>query len=371
MNSLEAEYSFLAPTWKLPMVGTSSTFNRMYGSNPSTNLLESGPDMSFWSTNRYNSRYVPSYIPPTTVRRNYPLHANYQSNFPQQQQNYQTSDGRLIQSGPPYYEQRDFNPNSLNEQNQTFTLPANNEQFTNYDHQTNSQMVNRGLTYATNNQPSTGQRRRVQIAEQNHQVNQSNSNHVVDRSPIVSERNENQNKTKPSTSNQRDENRFGYTGNNFNIHDYLYGLSAPDPGSYASGFKRQQRRLQEEKIGRKSVASEFRNFAQNGGFGPAFGNAPSHTYGEIMENGQRKTNYAKNIREINQQKIEEQKRSQNTISQSKKQSTAKPKSQRAKEYAETIEKPHNLKPVVRLRDPTSGNVIIRDASHRNHQRISS
>ena len=45
MNSLEAEYSFLAPTWKLPMVSTTSSFNRMYGSSPSTNLLESGPDM--------------------------------------------------------------------------------------------------------------------------------------------------------------------------------------------------------------------------------------------------------------------------------------------------------------------------------------
>lgn len=26
MNSLEAEYSFLAPTWKLPPVGTSSMY---------------------------------------------------------------------------------------------------------------------------------------------------------------------------------------------------------------------------------------------------------------------------------------------------------------------------------------------------------
>ncbi len=46
----------------------------------------------------------------------------------------------------------------------------------------------------------------------------------------------------------------------------------------------------------------------------------------------------------------------------------------AREYAEKIEKPHNLKPVMRLRDPTSGNVIIRDASHhhhRHHQRLTS
>lgn len=30
-----------------------------------------------------------------------------------------------------------------------------------------------------------------------------------------------------------------------------------------------------------------------------------------------------------------------------------------------------MKPVVRLRDPTSGNVIIRDASYPNRQRLTS
>jgi len=222
---------------------------------------------SFWNTNRYNPRFVPSYIPPTTVRQNYPLPVNYQSNLPQQQQTYQSSDGRLIQSGPPYYGQTNYNTNSMNDQNLTFTLPTNNnEQFS------NGQMVNRGLTYATNHQQaSTGQRRRVQIADQHHyQSNPTN----------VSERNESQNRMKPSTSNQREETLFGYTPNNVNIHDYLYGLAAPDPGSYASGFKRQQRRLQEERVGRKTVGSEYRNFTQNGGFGPAFGNISSHTYEE-------------------------------------------------------------------------------------------
>jgi hypothetical protein len=51
-------------------------------------------------------------------------------------------------------------------------------------------------------------------------------------------------------------------------------------GSYVSAFKNQQRRLQDEKAGRKSVMSEFKTFAQNGGFGPSFGNTNHPTFEE-------------------------------------------------------------------------------------------
>lgn len=51
-------------------------------------------------------------------------------------------------------------------------------------------------------------------------------------------------------------------------------------GSYTNAFKHHQRRLQEEKIGRKSVMSEYKSFAQNGGFGPSFGNHEHNNYGE-------------------------------------------------------------------------------------------
>lgn len=50
-------------------------------------------------------------------------------------------------------------------------------------------------------------------------------------------------------------------------------------GSYANAFKQHQRRLQEEKQGRKSVVSEYKNFVQNSGFGAAFnGIDHQHSY---------------------------------------------------------------------------------------------
>ena len=49
-------------------------------------------------------------------------------------------------------------------------------------------------------------------------------------------------------------------------------------GSYVSAYKNHQRRLQDEKLGRKSVMSEYKSFAQNGGFGPTFGNTDYHAY---------------------------------------------------------------------------------------------
>ena len=43
----------------------------------------------------------------------------------------------------------------------------------------------------------------------------------------------------------------------------------------------------------------------------------------------------------------------------------------AREYADKIERPHHMRPVVRLRDPYSGNVIIRDLPYEHDQRIPS
>jgi hypothetical protein len=51
-------------------------------------------------------------------------------------------------------------------------------------------------------------------------------------------------------------------------------------GSYTDAFKNHQRRLQEEKLGRKSVINEYKTFAQNGGLGPAFLNTDQRTYEE-------------------------------------------------------------------------------------------
>lgn len=44
MNSLEAEYSFLAPTWKLPTVATTSMYSRNFGTTYATDPLDLGPD---------------------------------------------------------------------------------------------------------------------------------------------------------------------------------------------------------------------------------------------------------------------------------------------------------------------------------------
>jgi hypothetical protein len=51
-------------------------------------------------------------------------------------------------------------------------------------------------------------------------------------------------------------------------------------GSYVSAYKNHRRRLQDEKANPKSVITEYKNFVQNGGFGPAFGNVDHQTYEE-------------------------------------------------------------------------------------------
>ena len=51
-------------------------------------------------------------------------------------------------------------------------------------------------------------------------------------------------------------------------------------GSYVDAFRHHQRRLQDEKSCRKHILSDYKNFAQNGGFGPAFGDKDYRAYKE-------------------------------------------------------------------------------------------
>ena len=127
-------------------------------------------------------------------------------------------------------------PNERPKLSQSFQhQPANNapqHKLNINESQTFETNVNRQTTYSTpapssRSQAST-QQRRVQITDRNNHQPTSTAinNHTSGRNSYNS--NHNQTKSKSSGTNQ--ENRFGYTGNNFNIHEYLYGLSAPDPG---------------------------------------------------------------------------------------------------------------------------------------------
>jgi hypothetical protein len=213
----------------------------------------------------YNSRYIPS----TTIPRNYPMSMNYQRTVPPtiplQQQNYQTSGGRTTQSIPPYYQQSN-NINPDDGLNSTTNVHPNYEyesQTNSYNYgQSNHPKVNRGLTYATNNQtysqPPPSQKRRVQIIDHSRHTpstvtngytsdrNSRNSNQAhlysqqnhtpdanrsyLNRTPPDQHRS--QPKSRQSVTHQHrdhnDESRFGYSGNNTNIHEYLYGTTESD-----------------------------------------------------------------------------------------------------------------------------------------------
>ncbi len=261
---------------------------------------------TLWNNTRYNSRYIPSYVPLATAPRNYPLSTNHQ-----------TPGGGLPQSGPPSYQQTNNQYGNNTNSNNGLNVPMNyhpNNEYESYNNmpnynQSQQQPANRGLTYSTNGQnnppvpPPPGQKRRVKIIDHNRHTPSTvvtdypSSRQSHDSNTYYNPTSDLKN-SKPSVSNQyhdhADENRFGYTGNNTNIHEYLYGNSAPDPGSlekeifillyffhsgsYSDAFKHHQRRLQEEKLNRKSVMSDYKSFAQNGGLGPTFGNANHQTH---------------------------------------------------------------------------------------------
>jgi hypothetical protein len=189
----------------------------------------------------YNSRYVP----PNSNRRTYPQPTN------------QKPGERSMQTGPPlsqsYQQSVDdpdytFNINS-NDQYDMPTQPHNNgyanQQIDNrglnhpqphHNGHSNQQIDNRGL-----NHPQPVQKR-VQIIDHNRQTpstdyipardsrNSYNNNYTPDL---------NQTQPKPKLRHDHmDDNKSDSTfpsvqrPNNFKIHEYLYGLSAPDPGLY-------------------------------------------------------------------------------------------------------------------------------------------
>lgn len=174
----------------------------------------------------HNSRYIPT----TTGHLNYPTSTYNQRIGPpviysQQQPNYQINGDH-----PPYYEQTNNQYESYN------NIP-------NYG-QSHPQTINRGMTYSVNGQrhpAPPGQKRRVKIIDHSRQTlstagtgflsDRTGYNSTNEQPYSTSDLNKSQQKSRQSVSNQnRVENRFGYTGNNFNIHDYLYGQSQPDPG---------------------------------------------------------------------------------------------------------------------------------------------
>lgn len=274
MNSIETEYSFLAPTWKLPSVGMSSYYGLSYTPTTSRNF----PDAS-------NSKYIP---PNSTARQN----------FSQQGPGRGGEGARSIQPPP--------NRRSVDE----FRINDYSNDILNI----NDQLDSRG----TNNPPPPHQsnQKRVQIVDHNRQT--PSVDYISERESHNSyspDLNSSGQKTR-SRRDVHDDNKSDSTrANNFNVHDYLYGLSAPDPGSYVSAYKNQRRRIEDEKFHRKTFVNEYKTFTKNGGFGPAFGNKDLHTYEERVEAEKKRRIYAQQVRENNQYKIEEHKRMQNNNGQ--------------------------------------------------------
>ena len=153
----------------------------------------------------YNSRYVP----PNATRRSFPQPTN-QKPGPHQQS----------------YQQ-------LNDDNYDFTFNANSNDP--YDMSiTPRQNDNRGLNHP---QPTT--QKRVQIIDHNRQT--PSTDHLSGRDSHNSYQNYtpeiHQTQQKPKSRHDYiDDNKSDGTfpsvqrPNNFKIHEYLYGLSAPDPG---------------------------------------------------------------------------------------------------------------------------------------------
>ncbi|CAF4721427.1 unnamed protein product [Rotaria sp. Silwood1] len=323
MNALEEEYSFLAPTWKLPTVATTS----IYPTTFDTYYPSSGAGLNSETIDRnnrtYNARYPPPPPPPPINHRNHPQTINQQP------------PRRSIPAGPPppppalqnhqhskdqYNEKSNVNldltvyHNSHNEYNMPIQ-PRNNGY-------TNLQIDNRTLNHPPPPPPQPIQKR-VQIIDHNRQTPSTdymsgreshNSSPYNNHSP---ESTQNQQKFKPR-HHQNDDNKSDSIhsnvprSNNFNVHEYLYGLAVPDPGSYVSAFKNHRRRLQDEKTNQKSVMTDYKTFVQNGGFGPAFGNNTDHlAFEEKLQTERKRKTYSKLVRAANQYKVEEQKRIQN------------------------------------------------------------
>ena len=218
---------------------------------------------SLWNNTIYNSRYIPPYGAPTIGRPNYPISTNYQRQgpiiIPYSQHNFLTQGDRSVLSGPPYYQpgnnQRNNNNHSDDSLNLTISVHPNSEYDTDNDLSKYSQLkhetMNRGLTYATNNQNNRyppAQKRRVQIVDHHRQTPSTvvndiisertshNSNKVLSYSHYnrTPDPHQSQQKSKLSVPNKYhnrvDDKNVSHSGNNFNVHEYLYGLATPEPG---------------------------------------------------------------------------------------------------------------------------------------------
>jgi hypothetical protein len=155
---------------------------------------------------------------------------------PLQHQSYQIPEARATQSRPVHYQP----PNNL----YASSRHPNNQ----YQSYTNNEDINRQMTYSTNGQnnppPTSTQKRRVQIIDQTPSTSTndyaSGSNSYIPKNLHSNfhhhkpDMNMTQPKSKSSVLNQQpdhvEENRFGYDGGHFNLHEYLYGLSEPNPG---------------------------------------------------------------------------------------------------------------------------------------------
>ncbi len=193
-----------------------------------------------WKNTLHNSRY----ISPLTTPRNYSMSTNHQPLAPPpallQHQNYQIPVARVTQSRSVHYQP----PNNL----YTSSRHPNNQYQSYTNNQSNNEDINRQVTYSTNGQnnrpPTSTQKRRVKIIDQ---TTSTSTNDYASGSNGYSSKNVRSNfdhpkpdinktqpKSKSSVLNQQpdhvEENRFGYDGGHFNLHEYLYGLAEPNPG---------------------------------------------------------------------------------------------------------------------------------------------
>ncbi|CAM2714984.1 unnamed protein product [Rotaria socialis] len=342
MNSLEAEYSFLAPTWKLPTVATTSLYPNGYdGSYSPPGSRINNSDAFTWNNTAHNSRY----IPPSPNRGNHPPTLNQQPvkrslpPGPSHPQTHQHSKDQY-QNNENSYGNIDFSINNASQDE--YHIPLQQHRHNGYLNQHNE---NRAVNYPPPPPPPPPPiQKRVQIIDHNGHTPSTDymsgreshdSSPHENRSP---ESNQYQSKLK-THRNQVDDNKSDTTtsnmprSNHFKVHEYLYGLAAPDPGSYVSAYKNHRRRLQDEKVKHKAVMTQYKTFVQNGGFGPAFGSDDYRTYEEKLETEQKRKMYSKVVNQVNQYKIEEQRRAQNNGGQHRSPGYAAPK-QRSVKYTD-------------------------------------
>ncbi|CAF0743164.1 unnamed protein product [Didymodactylos carnosus] len=359
----KSEYSFLLPTWKLPAVATTSFYSKPYIP------ISSEPQWPTWNSTPYNSSYVPSttYIPNTPARtRYYPpsiyrskTYSTYQSLPAARKDQMMEADGlNLTISLQPKneYQMSSVTP-TIKMTNLPPPPPAHHRQNGHHQYNNNNNNDNNNRPFDMNNMNSTTtvKPKHVQIFESGYTTGRdtSNSNGVY---PYARRENGFEMDT-PRTPRKHNDNKYPYPKQqheelddknihdrqNLNIHEYLYGLSVPDPGSYVNAFKNQQRRRETEKSGRKSVLSEYKNFEKNRGFGPVFGDNDVQTHEEKVDTEKKKKYYSKDVREKNFVKLVEQRNNQYATNQHLKSKISTPKAQHVRQYADKIKKPRKLK----------------------------